>query len=213
MGTFRITIGTIWIKWNCRHRLLEFFNCCLDSIISILHYNFSVNLWEQQSAHFMSLFNLFQKSLLTLGKRLARKDSCGFATVVYGRKILVLHISDINGNGIIVSSTSPDATIAVFKLSLVRTEFVGKLDLANLILFEPCLSATSLSSLFQEGGLGGVLPFPFLRILLPIKTTELVTKLIKLSKIAQIPSHWSAPHMYPLQSRLQAVLSGQRLMT
>jgi hypothetical protein len=80
------------------------------------------------------------------------------------------------------SSTSPDATIAAFELLLARTEFAGGLDSANLILFEPCISATSSSSLFPEGGLGGALPVPFLRILLPIKTTELVTKLIKLQQ-------------------------------
>jgi hypothetical protein len=80
------------------------------------------------------------------------------------------------------SSTSPDTTIAAFKLSLVRTDFVGGLDSANLILFEPCLSATSSLSLFLEGGLGGALPIAFLWILLPIKTTELVTNLIKLQQ-------------------------------
>jgi hypothetical protein len=53
--------------------------------------------------HFMSLFDPFQKILLTLGKRLARKDSCGVVTVVYGKKVLVLHISDNNVNGMIVA--------------------------------------------------------------------------------------------------------------
>ncbi len=59
---------------------------------------------------------------------MATKDSRGVATVVYGKKVLVLHISDINENGIIVvpfeifSTTSPGATIATFKLSLIRTE-------------------------------------------------------------------------------------------
>jgi hypothetical protein len=136
----------------------------------------------------MTLFNPFQKSLLTLGKRLARKDSCGVATVVYCKKVLVLHISDINRNKSwllsfeFFSSTFSDATIAVFELSLASTKFVGGLDLANLILLKTCLSATSSSSLFPEGGLGGALPFPFLQILLPIKTIELVTKLIKLQK-------------------------------
>jgi hypothetical protein len=51
----------------------------------------------------MSLFNSFQKNLLTLGKRLARKDSLGVVTVVYGKKVLVWHISNHNGNGIIVA--------------------------------------------------------------------------------------------------------------
>jgi hypothetical protein len=74
-----------------------------------------------------------------------------------------------------------DATITALELSLVGTEFVGGLDLANLKLFEPCLSDTSSSSLFLEGGFGGALPF-FLWILLPIKTTENVTKLINLQQ-------------------------------
>jgi hypothetical protein len=79
------------------------------------------------------------------------------------------------------SSISPDVTIAAFKSSLDGTEFAGGLDLANLILFKPCLSATSSSSLFLEGGLGGALSFPLMQIL-PIKTTECVTKLIKLQQ-------------------------------
>jgi hypothetical protein len=104
MGSFRITNVTIWTTWHCnRHKPLELFNCCLDSITPILHDNFSGNQWEQQSAHFMSLFNPFQKIILTLGKRLARKDSCGVATAVYGKKFLVWHISDNNRDGIIVA--------------------------------------------------------------------------------------------------------------
>jgi hypothetical protein len=91
------------ITWCCRHRPLDFFNCCLDSMIFILNYNFSVNQWEQQSAHFMPLFNQFQKKLLTLGRRLARKNSRGVATVIYVKKVLIWHISINNRNGIIVA--------------------------------------------------------------------------------------------------------------
>ncbi len=79
------------------------------------------------------------------------------------------------------SSTSPDATIAAFELSLVRTEFAGGLELANFRLIKLCLSATPSSSLFPEGCLKEALPFPFLQTL-PIKTTKLVTKLVKLQQ-------------------------------
>jgi hypothetical protein len=54
----------------------------------------------------MPLFNPFQENLMTLGKRLARKDSRGVATVVYGKKDLVWHISVDNRNGIIVALLS-----------------------------------------------------------------------------------------------------------
>ncbi len=183
-----IIIVTIWITWCCKHRPLKLLNCCLDSIISILHCDFSVNQWEQQSVHFMSLFNPYLKFSWHLGKDWLGKTLVvlpGLSMVkrsLFGTSVIISEMKSLLLSFEFFSSISPDATIAALELSLVGTELAGGLDLANLILFCTCLSATSLSSLFPEGDLGGGLPFSFLWILLPIKTTELVTKLIKLQQ-------------------------------
>ncbi len=106
---------------------------------------------------------------------------------LYGLRGVFRHrpLSNNNGYGIIV------ALLWIFLLNIpwrqnhraqiviCRNWICKGLDLANFILIEPCLSGTSSSFLFPKGGLGWALPFPFLQILLPFKTKELVTKLIK----------------------------------
>ncbi len=103
---------------------------------------------------------------------------------LFGASVLLTGMDSLLLSFDFFSSISPDSTIATLILSLVRTEFVGGAGYSQSHTLQTlsCLSATSSSSLFPGGDLGEALTFPFLCILLPIKTTKLMTKLIKLQQ-------------------------------
>ncbi len=110
------------------------------------------------------------------------------------------------------SSISPDATITMLKLSLVRTEFVRGW-IWSISYSSNLVSQLLLNHPYFQREVWGV-PCTFLFCeTFPSKHQNLWPSWLNFSKIAKIPSHWSAPQVYPLQSHLWAVLSGQRLMT
>ena len=80
------------------------------------------------------------------------------------------------------STTSYDATIATFALSLTWTILEGGPDRSNVRLFKPYPSPSPSSSLPPKEGLGGALPLLLFWVLCIQTTEQLVIKSIKLQQ-------------------------------